>query len=100
MRANSIILSRNTPIDTVLVLYLLAVGRLVSEPLYVYYGTFAKLFRNCFYEHIEEIYSSCFQNEYGEKIPPLNIEECKLAPIISDFFIRFYLPVELKDATQ
>ena len=28
------------------------------------------------------------------------MEECKLAPIVSDFFIRFYLPVELKDATQ
>lgn len=45
-------------LDTVLAVYLLAVGQYVSEVLLKYYNTFCRLFRNCFYDHLEDIFEA------------------------------------------
>lgn len=62
-----------------------------------YYYSFAKLFRACHHDYCQEVYEACFKPTDRRKDKTLNVEECRMAPIICDFFLRFYVPHENKN---
>lgn len=79
-------------------MYLLGVGQYTSWAMYQYYCQFARLFRNCFYENAQEVYTMCFRTNDNRKNKGINIEECKLVPIICDYFLRLYIVNENNNA--
>ena len=83
-----ITLDKSSSLNLALIIYLLGAGQHISYSLIKHYNVFARLFRNCFYHHAAEISDFCFKREIKE----IDIEECRMAPVISDFFIRFYVP--------
>lgn len=87
-------LDQTSPLDQVLVVYLLAVGQYVSEPMFYYYCQFARLFRQSFAEGIEAVLSNVFKTYTPS---PNSAEECKLAPLMCDYFLRYYLCLEVRD---
>ena len=57
-------LTSSTDLETVLVVYLLGVGRFVSNGMMQYYENFANAFVNCFCTHGAEVWHSiCSQNK-------------------------------------
>lgn len=96
MKASSLVLDKTSSLEHVLAVYLLGAGQFVSEPLFYFYTHFARMFRNCFRDCAQEIYDFCFK-ETDTVCRTINVHECKLSPIICDFFLRFYVPYENKD---
>lgn len=76
-----------------MVAFLYGVGEHVNEKLYEHYLLFAKLVRNCFYEHGEEVYRACFTNkEKMGLIENFTVAEVQFFPIICDCLMRYYIP--------
>lgn len=92
-------LYKKSALDSVLVVFLLNVGEYVCESFYQVYLKFVKWFRACYYDHGGEIFEAYDRvTAYGDnKIRNFSSEECKNAPLIADFFIRFFLPTEESD---
>lgn len=102
MKNQSFELTKNSSPDLVLTIYLLNVGEYVNEKLYDHFLFFAKILRNCYFEHGEEVYRMCFSQKEGPGVvaylPNFCLEECKYIPIVCDFMVRCYIPFDYKDA--
>ena len=58
-------LYKKSSLDTVLSVYLFNAGEYVSDAFYEIYLKFARLFRNCYYDHGQEIFD-IFDKGHGE----------------------------------
>ena len=73
--------------------YLLAVGQYVSEPMFNYFCQFARLFRQAFSESIADVLNAICKDLSAAQKATL-AEECRMAPLICDYFLRLHLGLE------
>lgn len=79
------------------------IGDIVNDKIYDQFLAFARLARACFYEHGEELHKVIFsKKDQGPfQIKEFDLRQVKYFPMVSDFFIRFYIPeTETKDTHE
>lgn len=91
-KESNFIFNTESSLETIFALYLLNIGQYVSEYLFHHYLSFTKQFRSCYYEHGQDVFENCFKGEGDNKITKFSTDTACFAPLIADFFIRYYVP--------
>jgi hypothetical protein len=80
------------------------VGFHVNDKIYDQFLSFARIARNCFSEHGEEIYRAYFSKKDFDGafyLPSFSVHEVRYFPIVSDFIIQVYIPyTEQRDGKE
>lgn len=95
--------TEHTSLDVALLVFLINMGDYVNDKIYDQFLLFARLARACYHEHGDEVHKAIFsKKDQGPfQIKEFNSHHVKYFPLVSDFFIRFYVPeTDSKDAKE
>jgi hypothetical protein len=101
MKEKEVRLQSTSSLDLALTVYLVNVGFHVNDKVYEQFLSFARLARHCFSDHGEEVYRAYFaRKEQGGPFALAGFagNEVRFFPIVADFLVQSYIPLEAREA--
>lgn len=95
MKEKEVKLLPNSSLDLALTVYLINIGFHVNDKVYEQFLSFARLAKNCFSLHGEEMFRSYFsKKEQGGPfvLGGYSSNEVRFFPIVADFLVQSYIP--------